>query len=105
MKVYCYLSAQKFEDRILVIDVPAAPVFLPRFLIQAKFFCQDFSKVQVLGNDHVEIMKVESFEHNISTTYQPAREWESKPGEDESLLNGLSADLCAKLVELSTGRI
>jgi len=55
--------------------------------------------------ESINIMKLESLEHNISTTYRLAREWAMKLGEDEASLEEkcLGAELYAKLLELSKG--
>ena len=55
--------------------------------------------------ESIDIMKFESLEHNISTTYRLAREWAMKLGEDEASLEEkcLGAEVYAKLLELSKG--
>lgn len=55
--------------------------------------------------ESINIMKLDSLEHNISTTYRLAREWALKLGEDEASLEkkGLSAEVYTKLLELSKG--
>ena len=55
--------------------------------------------------ESIKIMRLESLEHNISTTYRLAREWALKLGEDESSLDkyDLGIKLYTKLVELSKG--
>ncbi len=55
--------------------------------------------------ESINLMKLDSLEHNISTTYRLAREWAMKLGEDEASLEkkGLSAEVYAKLLELSKG--
>ena len=56
--------------------------------------------------ESIDLMKLESLEHNISTTYRLAREWASQLGEDEASLEekyGLSSEFYMKLLELSKG--
>jgi hypothetical protein len=55
--------------------------------------------------ESIDIMKLESLEHNISTTYRLAREWALKLGEDEASLEEkcLGAELYVKLLGLSKG--
>ena len=55
--------------------------------------------------ESIILMKLDSLEHNISTTYRLARDWALKLGEDEASLEkkGLSAEVYAKLLELSKG--
>jgi ABC-type lipoprotein export system ATPase subunit len=56
--------------------------------------------------ESIKIMRLESLEHNISTTYRLAREWALKLGEDEASLEekyDLGIELYTKLVELSKG--
>jgi hypothetical protein len=56
--------------------------------------------------ESIQIMKKESLEHNISTTYRLAREWALLLGNDEVLWEeeyGLSEELYVKLLELSKG--
>lgn len=57
--------------------------------------------------ESIKIMRLESLEHNISTTYRLAREWGLKLGEDEDSLDkyDLGIELYTKLVELSKGEI
>jgi len=56
--------------------------------------------------ESIQLMKLESLEHNISTTYRLAREWALQLGEDEVKLEekyGLSSELYMKLLDLSKG--
>ena len=55
--------------------------------------------------ESIDIMRIESLEHNISTTIRLAREWAMKLGEDEASLEvkGLGLEVYAKLLELSKG--
>ena len=55
--------------------------------------------------ESIHIMALESLEHNISSTYRLAREWALQLGRDEASLEecGLSADVYARLLELSKG--
>ncbi len=55
--------------------------------------------------ESINIMKLDSLEHNISTTYRLARDWAMELGEGEASLEkkGLSAEVYAKLLELSKG--
>lgn len=55
--------------------------------------------------ESIKIMRLESLEHNISTTYRLAREWALKLGEDEASLDkyDLGIKLYTKLVELNKG--
>ena len=55
--------------------------------------------------ESISIMKLESLEHNISTTYRMAREWALKLGEDELLSTEgyLSTKSYAELLKLSKG--
>jgi hypothetical protein len=81
-----------------------------RFLAEA---LSQRDRTTVTNNDlemimkSINIMKLESLEHNISTTYRLAREWALKLGEDEASLEEkcLSAEFYAKLLELSKGEM
>lgn len=56
--------------------------------------------------ESIQIMALESLEHNISSTYRLAREWALQLGVDEASLEecGLSAEVYARLLELSKGK-